>query len=458
MSTPPRRDGRLVFQLTARRGATGTAPSRAAAGWPRAVRATSLRARWLAAGWLLAWLALPVAGRAEQVASGGTLTVSNPCAEVVELREDPSLGGGSGSGAGGRVAVAAEPEGTGPTVASGEAVRVGGPCRARAERLRLRVSPGLAVRLAGDAAWQVAALGGTVDATLDGREDAEFGALRVLRLRRSGSGDTHVDGVAERFEATLSGAGGVTVDRLAGTAALHVGEAATVTVDHVALDSLDLTGDGGSRVVLGTGRIGELSAAMSEGSRLNDDAVVTGARLAARGAAGIDVARVDGALDRDAREGGRITVHAGSGADAMTAASGGPGGAYDMRVRPDAPARLGEDVANADGAWQRAHGGAPGWLPPALVALALVGSVAVARRAQQRRLGSLRTVRSRPRSRSGGARVPEPDGARVLWPGDPGVAALGHRLAAVEARLVRVERYVTSGELELQRQFRDLAR
>lgn len=412
-------------------------------------------------GWLLAGLALPGAGRAEQVVSGGTLVVEDPCAERVELREDSSLGG-----AGRLVGVSAEPEGSGPAVSGGDVVRVGGPCRRRAERLRLRVSPGLAVRLSGASEWRVGTLGGTVDATLDGHGDAEFGTLRVLRLRRSGGGDTHVDAVSERLDATLSGAGSVTVDRLDGTAALRVGEAATVTANRVALDGLDVAAGGGSSVTIRKGRVGRLSAALSEGSSLHADVVAASARLIARGGASIDVARVDGVLDRVADEGSTVTVHVASAPqagdapaaphdpDAARGLRSRAGDAYDMRIHPDAPS----DAADRDAAgWgARQTRVAPGWLTHALMAFALLGSAAVAlraRRRRQRRPESLRAGWSEPRAGTG----PRPREAAMPWPGEAGVAALEQRLAAVEARLVRVERYVTSGELELQRQFRDLA-
>ncbi len=359
---------------------------------------------------------------------GGTLAVEDPCAGRVELREDPSLGG-----AGRLVGVTAEPEGSGPAVSGGDVVRVGGPCRRRAERLLLRVSPGMAVRLSGDSEWRVGTLGGTVDATLDGHGDAEFGALRVLRLRRSGGGDTHVDAVSERLDATLSGAGGVTVDRLDGTAALRVGEAATVTANRVALDGLDVAAGGGGGVTIRKGRVGRLSAVLSEGSSLHADVVAASARLIARGGASIDVARVNGVLDRVADEGGTVRVHVASAQQAGDAAE--------------------RDAAGREARQTRV---APGWLTHALMAAALLGSAAVAlraRRRRQRRPESLRTGWSQPRAQAG----PRPREAATPWSDEAGVAALEQRLTAVEARLVRVERYVTSGELELQRQFRDLA-
>ena len=434
------------------------------AGPPRAgrLRAGRLAAGWVAAGWLLAVLALPGAGRAEQVATGATLTVSDPCAAAVELREDPSLAGrgaggaASGGEADGRVGVAAEPEGAGPTVSGGESVRVGGPCRKRAERLWLRVSPGLAVRLAGGAAWRVEAMGGTVEATLEGRGDAEFGAMRVLRLRRSGSGDAHVEAVAERFEAAQSGTGDVTVGRLSGTAALSVGDTATITVDHAALDGLEVAGIDDGKVTLREGRIGRLSAAMSGDSALLADIVAATASLVARDDARVEVARVDGTLDRIAGNDATVFVRAAPGEGAPTQAAASPDASHDLRVRTGD----GGEAAAVGGRRGTAHSHVLGWLPPALVGFAVWSSLAVARRtrrARRRRPESLRAGWSQSR-RGQRETVPEPRQAQVAWSGEARVAALGQRLAGVEARLVRVERYVTSGELELQRQFRDLAR
>ncbi|MGI4975719.1 MAG: hypothetical protein ACRYG6_02125 [Janthinobacterium lividum] len=377
-------------------------------------------------------------GGRDQRASGASLVVDGPCAAAVELREDPFL---LRSGGDGQVALAAEPEGSGPGMAaSGGVVRIGETCGRKAERLVLRVSPGMPVRLAGNAEWRVEALGGEVEAALHGGGEAAFGALRVLRLSQDGGGDVRVASVSQRLEATLSGAGDLTVGEASGEAVLRVSAAGDVAVGTASLDTLDVTGSGGGDVSVGAGRVGRLSAVLSGGSDLHLAAVVRDARLVANGGSGIEVARVDGSLVKVESGGGTVTVQGRAGEAAMP-------------VMPQMPAM---PIMPAMPVMPVGVPGVPGWLAPGLVGLGVLVAAGVALRARAAR-------RRRPVSLRGGWRrgvAPATGWARAETAArsrDPEVAVLQQRLAAVEARVAQVERAVTSPEFELHRGFRDLA-
>ncbi len=397
-----------------------------------------------------------LAGGQELRATGRSLSVEAACAAAVELREDAFL---LHAGEAGQVVLEAEAGGSGAALSSADGVvRVAVGCGHGQERVVLRVSPGLAVRLAGTAKWHVGAMGGEVEATLHGDGEAAFGALRVLRLVQDGSGDVRVASVSERLEATLGGDGDLWVGEASGAAVLRVAGSGDIAVGSVSLAALEVAGSGGGDVSVGAGRVGQVTAMLSGGSNLHLAAAVRDARLVASGGSDIGVARVEGSLSQAATGGSSITVREPpAGAGAVPGEAGVP----PLPPMPPLPA-MPQMPAMPFGISAPGPVRAPGWLTPGLVwvgVLVAAGVAVRARAARRRRPASLRDGWGR--ADTGRARRPgetaAPASAAQAWSRDPDVAVLQQRLAAVEARVAQAERAVTSPEFELHRGFRDLA-
>jgi hypothetical protein len=205
---------------------------------------------------------------------------------------------------------------------------------------------------------------------------------------------------------------------------------------------VDITQFGSGDAVFGKGSIGALRAQLTGSGDLAVAAGVATADLSATGGGDIHIAHVSGP----------VTRHASGGSTIHTTSLGLTGSLLNKLASVGTTTVTGADgqtinISDEDGNTNisindHGHGSGLGHL---LAGVAILFLIVVVWRAIQRR-GGIDVVKNQIRARNG------PPGQ----PTHPGVIAVREKLAELEAKLARVESYVTNREFDLHRKFREL--
>ena len=284
---------------------------------------------------------------------------------------------------------------TGGIASAGDAVHVAAAC---GDVTTVRVPPDFPVTIdaGGSGTVHLGNLDGPVSASLRGDLALDAGRLGgPVTLTIVGGGDAHVAA-------------------LTGPAVLTLPGSSDVSVGEVDTPDFAVTMAGSGDVSVGGGRIGRLKATITGSGDLKMTATVAGGEVFSAGSGDVSIARVTGSLVEVRTGSGDIDVHArGSGPDSDVSAS-----------VADAGAKAGQ-IGRGSG-WGR------------LIILSLIA------------LATFFWLRRR----HGRSRAASP--ASMVGGGDPAIAAVTERLAAVSRRVGRLETLVTSRDFELERRFREL--
>jgi hypothetical protein len=269
-----------------------------------------------------------------------------------------------------------------------------------------------------------------VVATVTGNGDVHFGRVAGLVLTVSGSADSSVELVNGPAEIVMSGNGDVKIPQLNGPLHVRQSGAGDLVIGQIATPAIDLDMDGSGDVAIGRGAIGVLHARVSASGDLTVAATAQTADLSATGGGDIRVAEVTGAVQRHSSGGSTISTNS-SGLERL-----GVGKLASIAAASD------DDDGGTRVVVRHGRGGSgAGHFFAGLVVLVILFLIY---RTVQRR-GGMAAVTNSFRG-----------GPGLAQPTHPGVIAVRDTMTRLEARLARVEGYVTEREFDLHRKFRDL--
>jgi hypothetical protein len=269
-----------------------------------------------------------------------------------------------------------------------------------------------------------------VVATVTGNGDVHFGRVAGLVLNVSGSADSIVESVNGPAEIVMSGNGDVKIPQLNGPLHVRQSGAGDLVIGQIATPAIDLDMDGSGDVAIGRGAIGVLHARVSASGDLTVAATAQTADLSATGGGDIRVAEVTGAVQRHSSGGSTISTNS-SGLERL-----GVGKLASIAAASD------DDDGGTRVVVRHGRGGSgAGHFFAGLVVLVILFLIY---RTVQRR-GGMAAVTNSFRG-----------GPGLAQPTHPGVIAVRDTMTRLEARLARVEGYVTEREFDLHRKFRDL--
>jgi hypothetical protein len=307
------------------------------------------------------------------------------------------------------------------SVADVAQVNTGG-CGDQLSHLDIAVPPGfdLVLTIAGSGDVTVGDIAGVLAATLNSGGNLTAERAESLTLTLHGSGDASVKRVRGAANIEIDGSGGVTIANATALVHASLNGSGDLGIGEITAPAVDIEIGGSGDATLGGGSIDALKAQVSGGGDLAVAARVATADLHATGGSDISLTGPVTRVKRDASGGSSITV----------------GGLADSRHHSS-----GADYSSSDDndTTVTVHGG-----HHILAGILVLVLLFFAWRTVQRN-GGWSAVRGR-------ATPPSAP------PSHPGVLAVRDALARVEAKLARVENYVTSREFELHRKFRELDR
>ena len=301
-------------------------------------------------------------------------------------------------------------------------------CGGNLGHLDIAVPPAfdLIITINGSGDVTVGDVSGVLAATLNSDGNITAERADALTLTVHGSGDASVKQVHGAANIEIAGSGGVTIANAAALIHAKLYGSGDLGVGEIAAPAADVEIGGSGDITLGGGNIGALKAQVSGGGDLSVAARIGTADLHATGGSDISLNGPVSAIKRDATGGSSITV-GGKSTGSSRHSSG-------MNSRDN------DDGDNDTDTTVNIHGSHH--IFSGILVLVLL-------------FFAWRTVQ-----RNGGwaalrARTASPTNAP---PSHPGVLAIRDALGRVEAKLARVENYVTSREFELHRKFRELDR
>lgn len=315
----------------------------------------------------------------------------------------------------------------------GAAVVDTGACRGE---LSITVPRGAVLTLTGAGGGDISVTGetGPLVATMTGNGDLRAERVADLVLNLLGGGDAVVEEVKGAAKLELSGQGDTRIKSVLGPLMIKQHGSGDFVVGRIASPGVQFVSDGSGDAMLGGGDIAALTANLGGSGDLAVAASVGVANLNASGSGDIKLTKVRGPIKKHATGEGSISV-------------------ADAPIEGFALEKASELATNIDGVdlgdakdrhgvhvvvgRHRSEGGG-GSVFGTLLKLGLLVWVIV----MVRRSGVLGRMLNR---------APVPAG-----PAHPGVLAVREALGKLDARLGRVEGYVTSREFELQRKFREL--
>ncbi len=278
---------------------------------------------------------------------------------------------------------------------------------------------------------------GDLQAIINGDGDLHAGRVRNLVLVVTGSGDSSVQAANGVTSINSGGNGDIRIGEVTGPLQSRQTSSGDLVIGRISSSAVDMTQDSSGDAVIGPGTVGALRAALSGSGDLAVAATVDTADLSATGGGDIHVARVTGDVQRHA-----------SGGSSISTTGLGVGGALLSKLSQintsDSDGDTTIHVNGSDVVIGHGHGGGSGFVH-FLAFAAFLFLIYVMWRAVQRR-GGVASVRNSLRPGSGGAGQPT----------HPGVIAVRDKLAELDAKLARVETYVTNREFDLHRKFREL--
>jgi hypothetical protein len=300
----------------------------------------------------------------------------------------------------------------------------------------------LTVAIANSGNVTIGNTGGDLTAALNGSGDLRAGRVAGLVVVSTSNGDAVIQSVSSGATVNSSSNGDVRISDLKGVLHSRQVGSGDLIIGHITAGSADisLTSDGDA--VIGKGRIGALRADLSGGGDLAAAATVDTADLNATGGGDIRIARVTGPVQRHASGGSSISTN-GLGLSGSLLSKLASVGTADITGSGTL------NITGDDGSTDIVIGGGSHHGSNAfghfVTFVAILFLLFVIWRAVQRR-GGFATVKSQIRaSKAGGGE-----------PTHPGVIAIRDKLAELDAKLARVESYVTNREFELHRKFREL--
>ena len=280
--------------------------------------------------------------------------------------------------------------------------------------------------------------GGDLTANVSGNGDLHVGRIGSLLLVVTGSGDALVQSVNGAADLTSSGNGDIKIPELNGLLRSRQTGSGDLAIGHIVSPAADISQDSGGDAVIGKGSIDALRAQLHGSGDLAVAATVVTADLNASGGGDIHIAKVTGLVSRHASDGSSISTSGYSftgpliGKLAQVATVDGQDGTT-----------INVDDGNGTVTIHHGHNGGSSGFGHILAGALVLFLIFVVWRAVQRR-GGLATVSSQIRGRTVGQAA------------HPGVIAVRDKLAELEAKLARVETYVTNREFDLHRKFREL--
>ena len=206
--------------------------------------------------------------------------------------------------------------------------------------------------------------------------------------------------------------------------------------------NLELSGSGDT--VIGPGTVGALHAETNGSGDVSMAATVATANLSASGGGDIRIAHVTGPVERHSSGDSDIST-SGVGLTGSLLSKLASVGATNITSADGRTIHINDGDGETTISFDGGHSGGGHVFHQLLGGAAIIFLGYVIWRAVQRR-GGISTVSSQIRARSG------PPGQ----PTHPGVIAVRDKLAELEAKLARVEMYVTNREFDLHRKFREL--
>jgi hypothetical protein len=329
------------------------------------------------------------------------------------------------------------------THAGTEIVVDSGGCGSDLGHITILVPPGfkLTVDIQNSGNVTIGNTGGDLDAHISGSGDLHAGHVGNLVLVTE-SGDSSIQAVDGAANLNSNGNGDIRIASLNGLLHSRQSGSGDLIIGQIASPAVDITQFGSGDAVLGRGSIGALRAELTSSGDLAVAATVGTADLNASGGGDIHIAHVSGPVTRHASGGSSIHT-SGLGATSSLLSKLASVGTTTI-TGPDGQTIHISDDDNGTNISIDSHGHGSG-LGHFLAGVAVLFLLVVVWRAIQRR-GGIDVVTSQIRARRG------PPGQ----PTHPGVIAVRDKLAELEAKLARVESYVTNREFDLHRKFREL--
>jgi hypothetical protein len=270
--------------------------------------------------------------------------------------------------------------------------------------------------------------GPVFEATVNRDGDLKIGNARTLQLTVHGSGDTTVGSTSGALSLRLDGSGNVHLNEARGVVDAQLHGSGDLTIGSIDGAAANFTINGSGNVRVENGSISALKGVISGSGDMVIGGTVSVADLSANGGGDIHVTRVTGVIHRHASGGSDIVVNESAGSDIEGSIERAVDNA-NFDASNGVHVVVGHSVSNV-----------LGHVIAGIITLLLL-------------FFAWRTIQ-----RHGGLQSwTQPRGRGVVTePTNPDVLAVRDRLARLDARLGRVEGYVTSREFELQRKFREL--
>ena len=346
------------------------------------------------------------------------LSLSASSSANVEIAADPSLHG--------QVRLSMENGLSCVAISGGDALAVStARCSDESGPLHIDIPPDAPLTLAasGDGNLRLGDVRGPLNITLAGSGNLVAGSIGPVAISVSASGDATLGDVRGPAVISLTGSGDVRVKALHGPLTLKQVGSGDLAAGSIESDGVVLDGSGSGDVLLGAGHIENLQARMVGSGDLSVAASIGNATVDMRGGGDAKLGPIAGTLNRSTSGDSSITV-----LDSAQAQS----------IARSAERKLGRGRGNVHVIFGQS-GRTANALTVAFVALMLFLCWRIIRRG-----GGLAGLR---RGWRGGA---------VAAPSNPAVLALGETMSRLDARLGRLESYVTTREFDLARKFREL--
>ncbi len=392
---------------------------------------TGLRIKGVAfAAWAL-FLAAPAALAGTQTFAGDRLILTAGSDADVTIEPDASLSHAirvtASSDCVKTVEISGQ-DGPGTVTVSNEA------CDSDNDTLVIAVSPGLPIIAAshGDGDLRIGNTQGPLTATLSGSGKFTAGRVSALILAIHSDADSTVAAVDGPATIDITGSGDLRLQRLEGPLRSVQRGSGNLVVGALDAPTADVVIQGSGDALLGTGTLGTLHASVSGSGDLGVAATVGNATVEASGGSDVKLSRVTGQLTKNTSGGSDVYT----GADLL---SFGLGKLATAVSEPDSKIVI-DDTPSHRGRTDGGHGGSGvGHVVAGIIVLALLFLIwrSIRRRGG---LASLRAQRVSPRANAT----------------HPGVIALRDTMGRLDARLAKLEGYVTSREFDLHRKFREL--
>lgn len=291
----------------------------------------------------------------------------------------------------------------------------------------IAVPPGFPVSVSshGDGDVRLGNTGGPVSATLAGGGKLVAGRIGPLNLVIRGDGDATAEAVSGGLTSDITGSGNLRVRTLTGPVRSSQRGSGDLAIGAITSPSVELTMEGSGDALLGTGSIDALRAELHGPGDLGVSAVIVDAEVHASGGGDVKLGQVTGQLRKEASGGSDIYVGAG-------VVSTGLGKLADIVSDPANDHTVTVHGGDGNTAWH-------------VVAAAIVLALLYLLWRTVRRRGGVAALQGR--MRAAGA----PEAAA-----HPGVITVRDTVTRLDARLAKLESYVTSREFDLHRKFREL--